>query len=102
MQTHVDAYRYKRDLIVQGIGDLYEVVQPEGAFYAFPKVPWGNGTEFVAEAIRSNLLIIPGNVFSCKDSCFRLSYAADEATLDRGIEILNRLALSRPASRGVK
>ena len=53
---------------------------------------WGSGSEFVAEAIRNNLLIIPGNVFSRHDTHFRLSYAADDKTIDRGIEILNRLA----------
>ena len=46
----------------------------------------------MAEAIRNNLLLIPGAVFSRRDTHFRLSYAADERTLDRGIEILNRLA----------
>ena len=58
----------------------------------FPKTPWGTGTDFVAEAIRNNLLIIPGNVFSDRDSHFRLSYAADDRTIARGIAILNRLA----------
>ena len=67
------------------------MVKPGGAFYLFPKAPWGTGTEFVAEAIRNNLLIIPGSVFSRRDTHFRISYAADDATLDRGIEILNRL-----------
>jgi aspartate aminotransferase/aminotransferase len=37
-------------------------------------------------------LIIPGNVFSRHDTHFRLSYAADDHALDRGIAILNRLA----------
>jgi aspartate aminotransferase/aminotransferase len=46
----------------------------------------------VAEAIRNNLLIIPGNVFSSRDTHFRISYAADERTLERGIAILKRLA----------
>ena len=58
----------------------------------FPKAPWGTGSEFVAEAIRNNLLIIPGNTFSVRDTHFRLSFAADDGILDRGIEILNRLA----------
>jgi aspartate/methionine/tyrosine aminotransferase len=58
-------------------------------------VPRGTGTEFVAEAIRNQLLCIPGAVFSRQDTHFRLSYAADERTLDRGIEILNRLARGR-------
>ncbi len=85
-------YRRKRDRIYEGLKDRYELVRPEGAFYAFPKAPHGGGSAFVAEAIRNNLLLIPGNVFSARDTHFRLSYAAEECTLERGIEILNHLA----------
>ncbi len=91
--SHIVAdYRRKRDRIYEGLKDRYELVRPEGAFYAFPKAPHGSGSEFVAEAIRNNLLLIPGTVFSSRDTHFRLSYAADERSLDRGIEILNRIA----------
>jgi aspartate aminotransferase len=85
-------YRRKRDLIYEALRDRYEIARPGGAFYLFPKAPWGTGTEFVAEAIRNNLLCIPGNVFSRRDTHFRLSYAADDRTLERGIEILRRVA----------
>jgi len=85
-------YRRKRDRLLAGLADYYECVEPGGAFYLFPKAPWGSGSEFVAEAIRNNLLIIPGNVFSGRDTHFRLSYAASDDTLDRGIEILRRMA----------
>ena len=47
---------------------------------------------FVEEAIHRGLLIIPGNVFSRRDTHFRISYAADERTLQRGVEILRQLA----------
>lgn len=85
-------YRQKRDRIYNGVKDLYELAKPEGAFYLFMKAPWGTGSSFVAEAIRRNLLIIPGNIFSQHDSHFRLSYAASDETIDRGIEILRGLA----------
>jgi aspartate aminotransferase/aminotransferase len=85
-------YRQKRDRLVAGLKGRYELVCPAGAFYAFPKAPWGTGTDFVAEAIRNNLLIIPGHVFSQHDTHFRLSYAADDRTIDQGVEILLRLA----------
>ncbi len=85
-------YRRKRDLMVNGLGARFEIVKPGGAFYVFPKAPWGTGGEFVAEAIRNNLLIIPGGVFSRRDTHFRLSFAAGDETLHRGIEILNRIA----------
>jgi aspartate aminotransferase/aminotransferase len=95
LKPHVDAYRRKRDAVLEALGGLYEIASPGGAFYAFPKAPWGTATEFVAEAIQRSLLIIPGNVFSRRDTHFRISYAVDDATLARGLEVLKDLA-SRP------
>jgi aspartate aminotransferase/aminotransferase len=88
----VAEYRQKRQRILDGLKGYYDVAVPGGAFYLFPKAPWGTGTEFVAECIRHNLLVIPGNVFSQRDTHFRISYAAEDRTIDRGIEILRKLA----------
>lgn len=90
-------YRRRRDRVVAALSDLYELPSPDGAFYAFPKAPWGTASEFVAEAIRHKLLIIPGNVFSKRDTHFRISYAVDDAVLDRGLDVLRRIA-RRPRS----
>lgn len=92
MSRQVSEYRRKRDLIYAGLKDHYEMGPPGGAFYLFPRAPQGKGSAFVEEAVRQGLLIIPGRVFSQHDTHFRLSYAADERTLNRGIEILRRLA----------
>lgn len=89
---HVAEYRKKRDMLIDGLSDLYEVARPGGAFYAFPKAPWGTGSEFVTKAIENNLLVIPGNIFSHRDTHFRISYAAEDSTIERGIEVLRRLA----------
>jgi aspartate/methionine/tyrosine aminotransferase len=97
LTAQIEAYRRKRDVVVEALSDNFELALPEGAFYAFPKAPWGTGTEFVAEAIKHNLLLIPGNVFSQRDSHFRISYAVDDDTLRRGLEVLRKLARSRPA-----
>lgn len=85
-------YRRKRNRLSAGLRERFEFVLPQGAFYLFPKVPWGTGSEFITEAIRHNLLIIPGCTFSRLDTHFRVSYAADDAVLDRGIDILNKLS----------
>lgn len=92
IESHVDTYRAKRDRIVDALSGKYEIVKPGGAFYVFPKAPWGTGSEFVGRAIENNLLIIPGNIFSQADTHFRLSYAASDETIQRGIEILLQLA----------
>jgi len=93
MTAQIDAYRRKRDRLLDGLAGDYEGARPGGAFYMFPKTPWGTGEEFVATAIEKyGLLIIPGKVFSRRDTHFRISYAASDAVLDRGIEALRRLA----------
>jgi len=89
----VAAYKKKRDLIYEGLRDKFELVRPHGAFYAFVKTPAGGAaTEFVEKAIANNVLIIPGNVFSEKDTHFRISYATSNEKIEQGIEILRGLA----------
>jgi aspartate/methionine/tyrosine aminotransferase len=92
MTPYVDAYRKKRDQIVAGLSDVYELAPPAGAFYAFAKAPIASGAEFVTRAIEHNLLMIPGKVFSRRDSHFRISYAVDDRQIERGIEVLRKLA----------
>ncbi len=88
----LESYRRKRDIIYEGLKDKFEVVKPSGAFYIFPKAPGGDGDAFVARAIENNILVIPGSVFSDRGSHFRISFAATDETLHRGVEALNRLA----------
>jgi aspartate/methionine/tyrosine aminotransferase len=93
MSQQVAAYKRKRDMIVEGLADDYELIAPRGAFYAFPKVPWGTGMEFVQKGIEKyQLLVIPGSVFSRRDTHFRISYAAKDETIQRGVEALRKLA----------
>jgi aspartate aminotransferase len=90
--THfVDEYRIKRDLLYNGLKDKFELIKPSGAFYAFVKAPGGSATPFVEKAIKNNVLIIPGNVFSEKDTHFRISYATSDEKIKKGVEILRTL-----------
>lgn len=96
MQQHVADYRRKRDLLLETLDGALEVETPGGAFYAFPKAPWGTATEFVTQAIEKHeLLIIPGNIFSHHDTHFRISYAASEETIKKGANVLKEMAVER-------
>ena len=92
MDEQRENYKRKRDLIYNGLKDYYEVDKPGGAFYIFPKAPNNDGDAFVEECIKNNLLVVPGSVFSEKKTHFRLSYAATDETIERGIEVLQKLA----------
>jgi aspartate aminotransferase/aminotransferase len=88
----VASYKRKRDILYEGLKDKFELVKPEGAFYAFVGAPAGSATEFVEKAIKNNILVIPGNVFSEKDTHFRISYATSDEKIRQGVEILRKLA----------
>ncbi len=94
VSEHVQEYHQKRDFMLRELESDFEIHGADGAFYVFAKSPQGTGTEFVTRAIDNNLLIIPGNVFSEHDTHFRVSYAAEDQTLERGVEVLKRLAQS--------
>ncbi len=89
-----EAYKRKRDLIYEGLKDSFDVVKPKGAFYIFPALKNGDASQFVELAIKNNVLIIPGNVFSEKNTNFRISFATKDEDIMRGIEILTKIAKS--------
>lgn len=91
-------YRRKRDLVAESLHPAYGLRPPEGAFYAFPSLPRGSdgkpcdGEAFLKAALQQKLLIVPGRSFSARDTHFRLSFAAEDPQLRRGIDVLNELA----------
>ena len=91
MSEEVASYASRRDMVVERLGAVTDVVAPGGAFYTFVKVPDHlglTGTEFVEQAIERGVLIIPGAVFSDRDTHFRISFAVAEDRLRRGLDIL--------------
>jgi aspartate aminotransferase/aminotransferase len=78
--------------VADALGETFGLVKPAGAFYAFVPAPGGDATAFVTKAIERNVLIIPGNVFSTRDTHFRISYATTDEKLREGLDILVDLA----------
>ena len=95
MSAFVASYQRKRDMVLKALEGVVNVVKPGGAFYVFGEVPPRlglSGTEFVERAIDRNVLMIPGGVFSGRDTHFRLSYAAPDEKLEAGLPIVRELA----------
>ena len=91
---HVDDYRRKRNLVRDRLTGAYEFVEPGGGFYFFPRVPdrFDSADAFAEEMVRHNVLIIPGSVFSDRDTHFRVSYAASDEKLEQGCDLLCQVA----------
>ncbi|HIA72010.1 MAG TPA: aminotransferase class I/II-fold pyridoxal phosphate-dependent enzyme [Phycisphaerales bacterium] len=90
----IDRFSKRRDMVVELLGDVTELVVPNGAFYAFPKIPVAHGLtgmEFILKAIEQDVLVIQGDVFSSHDTHFRISFAVSEEKLEQGLTILRKL-----------
>ncbi len=87
-------YVKRRDLIVERLSDVTHVTVPQGAFYAFVEVPKRlglTGTQFAEKAVEHKLIIVPGGVFSARDTHIRMSFAAPEEKLAAGLDVLRRM-----------
>jgi len=92
LAPQVAAARRKRDRIYEALRDAgYDAVRPEGSFFLYPRVPWGDDETFCAAALRHDLLIVPGGTFSSRRDHFRLCFAVPDEVLERGIGILRAL-----------
>lgn len=94
MTQQVAEYERRRDLVVDKLSKVTDLAAPGGAFYAFVKIPDKlglTGAQFVEKCIEKNVLVIPGGVFSARDTHFRLSFATKRSKLEQGLDILARL-----------
>jgi aspartate aminotransferase len=82
----IDIYHKKRDLLYGSLTKIgYECVQPDGAFFVFPKSPIPNDTEFVAELQKELVLVVPGVGFGTP-GFFRASYCVDDWVIEGSID----------------
>jgi len=94
MTEQIRAYQRRRDLVLDRLGGVARIEKPGGAFYAFVEIPERLGvtaSQFAERTADRNVLVIPGGVFSARDTHFRLSFATDEKKLSRGLDILAEL-----------
>ena len=94
MEPYVRAYEKKRDMVHERLGPLTGMRKPGGAFYAFVPVPGtdpARSRRLFERAADRGVLIVPGDVFSTRDTHVRLSFATSDQTLERGLDVLVEL-----------
>ncbi len=87
-------YENRRQMVVDAFAGITSVPRPGGAFYAFVEVPKRlgmTGQQFIEKALEHRVLVIPGNVFSARDTHFRISFATRPDRLAEGLAVLRGL-----------
>ncbi len=81
----VGEYRRRRDFMYGALTEVgYQCVQPQGAFYMFPKSPLPDDREFIRLLQSKMVLCVPGIGFGAP-GYFRISYCVHDRTLKGSI-----------------
>lgn len=87
-------YQKRRDYIVEQLNNLgYDTVEPDGAFYVFPKIPakFNLSSETFCRRLAKEALVgvVPGDAFgNAGEGYFRISYATSMDDIKEGISRL--------------
>lgn len=86
----IQKMRERRSLVLKKLSDKLEYEIPFGAFYIFPKIPI-NSYDFVHDAMKHRLLLVPGDIFTKRANYIRISYAQPKEILEEGLDVLLEL-----------
>ena len=95
VEEMVESYNRRRTLLFEGLQSIEGItlVEPKGAFYAFPKLPdhISDSLEFCRRALDDQgLAVVPGIAFG-DDRCIRLSCAVSREKINDGLSRLQRV-----------
>ena len=85
--SKVELYSRSQEIIEETLKKLkIEYVQPEGAFYLFPKIPDGiDEMEFCKLMVQNFIVVVPGSAFGA-EGFYRLSFCKNPEDIKRGME----------------
>lgn len=83
-----EQYQRKRDLVCEGLKGKYNLIKSAGSFYVFVETPGGDSSTFCERAIKRGVMLVPGKVFSERNSHFRLAFCVGGNVIKQGIKKL--------------
>ena len=96
-KVNVEVYDKNRKLLYDSLVSYgFTCVKPQGAFYLFMKTPCEE-MEFVNEAKKHHILLVPGSSFGCKGYvriAYCVSYETIEGSLNGFMELAKKYGLS--------
>ena len=92
--SDVSVYETNRNILVKGLRDIgFQLVEPQGTFYMFPRTLIADDVAFCEKAKEFNLLIVPGTGFGCPGHT-RISYCVPTERARRSLDAFAKLAAS--------
>jgi len=90
--SNIEKYVENGQLLYRGLIDAgFECVQPQGAFYLFPKALEPDDEAFCEHAKKYDLLLVPGKDFGAP-GYFRVAYCIKTETIKKSLPLFKKLA----------
>lgn len=88
----LSVYEENKDILYKALTEYgYEIVEPKGTFYMFPKCFTPDDKEFCQVAKEYGLVIVPGSNFACP-GYFRIAFCVDKQTVINSLPAFKKLA----------
>jgi len=80
-RVNIDPYVRRRELLCSSLSDMgYELTEPDGTFYLFPKAPGGDDLACVEALQTERVLTVPGRGFGTP-GYFRIAFCVDDEVI---------------------
>ncbi len=90
--SDMTVYRKNKEVLYRELTAMgYDCIEPQGAFYMFPKCFIPDDKEFCAAAKEFRLLLVPGSTFACP-GYFRLAFCVSHETVMNSLPSFEKLA----------
>lgn len=90
--SDLSVYETNKNILYTELSKIgYEIVEPGGTFYMFPKALEEDAVEFCNRAKELDLIIVPSNSFGVEGH-FRISYCIPTEKVERSIDAFQKLA----------
>ncbi|HOQ37308.1 MAG TPA: pyridoxal phosphate-dependent aminotransferase [Acetivibrio sp.] len=91
-EVDIESYKKRRDLMYDNLISFgFKCIKPQGTFYLFPESPIEDDVQFVKDALKYNLLLVPGTGFGLP-GYFRIAYCVSVDTIQRSLPAFEALA----------
>ena len=81
----LSVYEENEKLLYNALVEMgYEIVEPKGTFYMFPKSPIADDKQFCADAKEFGLVLVPGSNFGCPEH-FRIAFCVDKEKIEASL-----------------
>ncbi len=79
-------YKRRKELLCSRLSEMgYDLIEPDGTFYLFPKAPGGDDLAFVEALQKELVLTVPGRGFG-KPGYFRIAFCVDDEVISRSLD----------------